>query len=113
MNNRIDTTPQLTNVFAALSDPTRFRVVDLLVREGEQPAGRLVEQVDMSGPAVSRHLKILRQAGLIEQRVSGTRRYYSVCPQTLQTIADWSLDRRAFWEASLDRLDAYLSDEKE
>ena len=58
---------------------------------------------------MSRHLKVLRQAGVIRQRVDGTRRLYSVRPEMLRTIADWTMDHRAFWEAGLNRLEAHLA----
>ncbi len=105
---------RLTRTFAALSDETRMAVVERLMAEGELPAGALVEDADMSAPAMSRHLKVLREAGLIQQRVEGTKRIYSVRPEALKAIADWTMDHRAFWEASLDRLEAHLAlDDKE
>jgi len=99
----------LSRTFAALSDETRFAVVERLMSEGELPAGALVEGADMSAPAMSRHLKVLREAGLIAQRSEGTKRLYSVRPEALQAVADWTMDHRAFWEAGLDRLDAMLA----
>ncbi|MEP2029461.1 MAG: metalloregulator ArsR/SmtB family transcription factor [Paracoccaceae bacterium] len=102
----------LVRIFAALADETRFAMVERMLKEGEQPAGDLVSQVKMTAPAVSRHLKILRQAGVIRQRAEGTRRLYSVCPEALQAISGWTIDHGAFWEASLDRLAAYMVLEK-
>ena len=99
----------LTDTFSALSDPTRLAVVERLMAEGELPAGRLVEAARISAPAMSRHLKVLRTAGLVEQRIQGTSRLYSVRAQALRTIADWTLDHRAFWEASMDRLATHLA----
>ena len=99
----------LTQTFSALSDPTRLSVVERLMAEGELPAGALVEQADMSAPAMSRHLKVLREAGLVQSRIEGTKRVYSVRPEALKAIADWTMDHRAFWEASLDRLEAHLA----
>ena len=81
--------------------------------EGELPAGALVDTAKMSAPAVSRHLKVLREAGLIRQRVDGTRRLYSVEPEALRAVADWTMDHRAFWEAGLDRLEAHLAQEED
>ncbi|MEL6376889.1 MAG: metalloregulator ArsR/SmtB family transcription factor [Pseudomonadota bacterium] len=103
----------LTNAFAALSDDTRFAVVERLMKEGELPAGKLLEGVELSAPAMSRHLKVLRKAGLINQRVAGTQRLYSVRPEAMKAIVDWTMDHRMFWEASLDRLEAHLALEKE
>lgn len=99
----------LSTTFAALSDPTRLSMVEHLLHRGELPAGALVADVDISAPAVSRHLKVLRTAGLIEQRVAGTHRYYSVRPEALAAIHGWTMDHRAFWSGSLDRLDAMLA----
>lgn len=104
--------PSLIRTFAALSDQTRFAVVERLMTEGELPAGSIVKHADMSAPAMSRHLKVLREAGLIRQRVDGSRRLYSVRPEALKAVSDWTQSHRAFWEAGLDRLEAMLSDEE-
>ncbi|MGH1463926.1 MAG: ArsR/SmtB family transcription factor [Cognatishimia sp.] len=103
----------LSAVFAALSDKTRMGIVERLMREGELPAGDLVSDARISGPAVSRHLKVLRGAGLIHQRAEGTKRFYSARPEALQTISNWTIDHRAFWEAGLDRLEAALAAEED
>lgn len=103
----------LTDTFAALSDTTRLAVVERLMAEGELSAGALVAEADMTAPAMSRHLKVLREAGLVQQRTDGTRRLYSVRPEALKTIADWTMDHRAFWEGSLDRLAAHLAFERD
>lgn len=103
----------LATCFAALSDETRLSIIERLVDTGELPAGMIADGFGISAPAVSRHLKVLRKAGLIEQRVDGTHRYYTARPDTLRAIADWTLDRRAFWEGSLDRLDRFLALEPE
>lgn len=104
---------QLTDTFAALSDETRLALVERLMAEGELPAGVLVANAEISGPAVSRHLKVLREAGVIRQRAEGTRRLYSVRPEALRAISNWTMDHRAFWEAGLDRLGALLAEDKE
>lgn len=94
----------LPHLFAALSDPTRFAIVERLLAEGERAAGDLGDLAEISAPAMSRHLKTLRQAGVIRQRVAGTRRIYSVEPRAMQSIVAWTMDHRAFWEGSLERL---------
>ena len=99
----------LIHTFTALSDSTRLAVVEKLMTEGEQPVGALLNDVTMSAPAMSRHLKVLREAGLIQQRAEGTRRLYSVRPEALRTISDWVMDYRTFWEAGMDRLEIYLA----
>lgn len=83
------------------------------MREGELPAGDLVSDASISGPAISRHLKVLRAAGIIRQRVEGTRRYYAVRPEAMQAISRWTIDHRSFWQAGLDRLEAMLALEKD
>ena len=103
----------LIRTFAALSDQTRFAVVERLMAEGELPAGAIVEGAEMSAPAMSRHLKVLREAGLIQQRVDGTKRLYSVRPEALKAVADWTIDHRSFWEAGMDRLETLLALDKE
>lgn len=99
----------LTETFAALSDDTRLKLVEHLMAHGEQPAGALTALADISAPAISRHLKVLRNAGLIDQRVAGTHRYYRVRPEAMARISDWTIQHRAFWESSLDRLDTLLA----
>lgn len=98
---------EMTNLlatFSALSDATRFSIVEQLMEQGELPAGDLIDGRGMSGAAVSRHLKILREAGLVQQRVRGTQRIYSVRSEGLRAIAEWTISKRQFWESSLDRL---------
>ncbi len=99
----------LTRTFAALSDPTRLTMVERLMAQGELPAGALVAGFRISAPAVSRHLRVLREAGLIHQRAAGTHRYYAVRPEAMQSIARWTMDHRSFWEGSLERLDNLLA----
>lgn len=97
--------------FAALGDPTRLAIVDRLMRDGPQTAGALSDQADMSAPAVSRHLKVLREAGLVRREIDAQRRIYSVEPEAIRTIAAWTIAPEEFWSASLDRL-AHLFAEK-
>lgn len=101
----------LITTFSALADETRLGIVEHLMTWGELPAGELVSAARISGPAVSRHLKILRKAGLVDQRTVGNRRLYSVRPQSLGAVAAWTMDRRAFWEAGLNRLETMLEGE--
>lgn len=103
----------LTQSFSALADETRLGLVEWLMREGELPAGDLVSDASISGPAISRHLKVLRNAGVIRQRAEGTRRYYAVRPEALQAISNWTIDHRAFWQSGLDRLEAMLAQEED
>ena len=96
------------DTFAALGDATRFAIVEKLLKEGELPAGNLQDVGTISPPAISRHLKVLREAGIIEQRIDKQRRMYSVRPQAVQAIGEWAMTYREFWQTSLDRLEAAL-----
>lgn len=98
----------LTDTFAALGHPTRLAIVERLLRDGELAAGDLVAVGEMSAPAMSHHFKVLRDAGVIVQRVDAQRRLYSVRPEAMRAIGKWSLSYREFWERSLDRLGAAL-----
>lgn len=104
---------QLIKTFSALSDTTRLGIVEHLMDHGETAAGDLGAGSGMTAPAISRHLKVLRRAGLIDQRVAGTKRYYTARSDALRAIADWTTSRRAFWETSLDRLEAAILQDRE
>jgi DNA-binding transcriptional ArsR family regulator len=97
--------------FAALGDETRFALVERLLKEGELSAGALQQDAAISQPAISRHLKVLRKAGIVEQRVDRQRRLYSVRPEAVQTISSWTMSYRDFWQQSLDRLERALLQE--
>ena len=101
----------LISTFAALGDDTRFAIVERLLKEGELSAGDIQEGTSISAPAVSRHLKVLRSAGLVNQRVDKQRRLYSARPEAVQSIGAWSMSYREFWQNSLDRLEWALVQE--
>ncbi|MFT5870077.1 MAG: DNA-binding transcriptional ArsR family regulator [Paracoccaceae bacterium] len=101
----------LSTTFAALGDATRFAIVERLLIEGELPAGKLQSVGQISGPAISRHLKVLRVAGIVEQRIDKQRRMYSVRPEAVQAIGAWTISHREFWQGSLDRLEQALMQE--
>lgn len=103
----------LSHTFAALADETRLAMVERLMREGELPAGTLAETAPISGPAISRHLKILREAGIVQQRIAGTRRYYSVRREAMARISRWTIDHSTFWAGSLEKLDTLLATDPE
>jgi DNA-binding transcriptional ArsR family regulator len=92
-----------------LAEPSRRRILDLL-REGEQPVGGLVEGLGMSQPAVSKHLRVLRDAGLVAVRVDAQRRVYRISPAPLAELDAWLEPYRQLWTVSLDRLEAHLED---
>ncbi len=102
---------ELSTTFAALGDPVRLGIVERLLNEGELSAGVLQEGLAISPPAVSRHLKVLRGAGVLAQRVDAQRRLYSVRPEAVQAIGAWTMSHREFWQASLDRLEDALERE--
>lgn len=103
----------LTPVFAALGEPTRFAIVERLLREGELNAGSLQQGTDISAPAISRHLKVLRNAGVVVQRIDKQQRIYAVRPEAVQAISAWTMSHREFWQASFSRLAAMLDQESE
>lgn len=96
-----------TQIFSALADPTRRRIVELLSR-GECAAGDIVEAFDVSGPAISQHLKVLREAALVQVRIDGQRRIYQLNPQGLNEMDQWLNDVRRFWVPRLDVLEQAL-----
>ena len=96
----------------ALADPTRRQIVELLSR-GEQPVGDIVQRFALSPPAISQHLKVLREAGLVRVRVDGQRRIYSLDPGGLDEIELWTAQVRRFWRARLDGLARALDAEDE
>lgn len=102
----------LTDTFSALGDPTRFAIVERLLTKGELSAGDIQDVAAISAPAISRHLKVLREAGVIDQRIDRQRRMYSVRPDAVRAISAWTITHREFWEASLDRLEAALDNAK-
>lgn len=94
-------------IFTALADPVRRDLLALL-RDGEQPAGTLVEAVGLPQPNVSKHLKTLRDAGLVSMRVDGPRRLYRLNPAPLRELEEWLAPYRAFWADRLDALGDHL-----
>lgn len=95
--------------YTALAEPHRRRILDLL-REGERPAGELVGNLDLSQPGVSKHLKVLREAGLVTMRVAGKQRLYSLRPEPLIELDQWLEPYRAHWSTRLDALERHLEE---
>jgi DNA-binding transcriptional ArsR family regulator len=93
--------------FDVLAEPHRRQILDLLL-SAERPVGELVAELAMSQPAVSKHLRVLREAGLVEVRGDAQRRLYSVRPEPLQAIDDWLGPYRRMWSARLDALERHL-----
>jgi len=94
-------------VFDVLAEPNRRRILDLL-GPSERAVGDLVERLELSQPAVSKHLRILREAGLVEVRVDAQRRLYSLRPEPLRAIDEWLEPYRQLWSARLDALERHL-----
>ena len=95
--------------FAVLAEPTRREILDLL-RDGERPVGELVDRLGVSQPAVSKHLRVLRDAGLVEVRPEAQRRLYRLRTQPLSEIDEWLAPYRRLWARSLDQLDEHLEE---
>jgi DNA-binding transcriptional ArsR family regulator len=93
--------------FGVLAEPNRRRILDLL-RGEERPVGDLVDALSVSQPAVSKHLKVLREAGLVQVRIDAQRRLYRLRPEPLQAVDEWLEPYRQFWRARLDDLEAHL-----
>jgi DNA-binding transcriptional ArsR family regulator len=91
----------MSTAFEVLAEPNRRQILDLL-RQGERPVGELVQ------PAVSKHLRVLREAGLVESRVEAQRRLYRLRPALLREVDEWLAPYRALWSRSLDRLERHL-----
>ena len=94
-------------VFSALADPTRRAVLDLLRRE-ELPAGQIARAFPVSRPAISKHLRLLRHARLVQERREGRHRFYHLNAAPLKTVDSWLKRYRAFWESSLTSLKALV-----
>ena len=97
------------DTFTALSDPTRRQIIESLAL-GESSFGDLADQFDMSRPAVSQHLKVLREAGIVSSRADAQRRIYRLNDDSLDEIEAWLLRVREFWNRRLDRLEVLLGD---
>jgi DNA-binding transcriptional ArsR family regulator len=97
--------------FAALADPTRRRIVELLA-DGERSAGDIVQRFTLTQPAVSQHLRALRDAGLVRARQDAQRRMYSIDGRGLAEIDAWLSRYRVFWTTHLDALERALQDEE-
>ena len=96
----------------AIADPTRRRIVELLA-QGERTSGQLVDEFDLSAPAISQHLNVLREAGLVITRVEGQSRIQTLNPAGLDDIETWLERTRNFWSQRLDALERELEADDE
>jgi DNA-binding transcriptional ArsR family regulator len=101
-----------SEVFETLADPTRRRIVEELLRKGERQVNDIVVAMDIHQSGVSRHLRILSEAGFVQVRPDGQRRLYSLRPEPFQALEAWITGYRALWEARLDRLGAVIERKK-
>ena len=90
-----------------LAEPRRLQILDLL-RDSERPVGELVARLGVSQPAVSKHLRVLRDAGLVEARADAQRRLYRIRPEPLAELDEWLASYRELWTTHLDRLEDHL-----
>jgi DNA-binding transcriptional ArsR family regulator len=97
------------STFDVLAEPTRRRILDL-IRDDERPVNELVAKLDISQPGVSKHLRVLREAGLVEVRIDAQRRLYRVRPEPLAEIDAWLAPYRRLWANRLDALERHLDD---
>jgi DNA-binding transcriptional ArsR family regulator len=109
-NRSVTCTHSAEATFSALADPTRRAVLDLL-RKGIQPAGRIAEAFPVSRPAISKHLRLLRRAHLVEERREGRHRLYQLNPQPLRAVDSWLEQYRAFWQTNLANLKTFVEAE--
>jgi DNA-binding transcriptional ArsR family regulator len=102
-------TGMAVTTFELVAEPSRRRILDLL-RERARPVGELVKLVGLSQPGVSKHLRLLRDAGLVRVRREGQRRWYELEPEPLTELDEWLEPYRRLWEDRLDRLERHLDD---
>jgi DNA-binding transcriptional ArsR family regulator len=99
----------VTATLDVIAEPARRRILDVL-RSGERPVGDLVQRLGMSQPAVSKHLRVLREADLVGVRVDAQRRVYRLNPEPLRELDDWLAPYRELWETALDDLERHLDE---
>ncbi|MEC4816998.1 MAG: metalloregulator ArsR/SmtB family transcription factor [Scytonema sp. PMC 1069.18] len=98
-----------SDVFQAIADPTRRALLDRL-RQGEQSVKQLALPFEMSLAAISQHLSVLCEAGLVQQRRAGRQRFYRLNPNPLKEVSDWINHYEQFWQEKLNALDEYLEE---
>ncbi len=100
----------MATTFEILAEPTRRRILDLL-RERERSVGELVVALDLSQPSVSKHLRVLREAGLVVVRQDAQRRWYGLRPEPLAEVDAWLEPYRRLWAGRLDALERHLAEQ--
>ena len=97
--------------FSALADPTRFRIIEMLAMSGRMPVSRIGSHFAISPPAISQHLKLLKEANLVQVEVQAQQRIYSLNPSGISEIEDWVSKMKQMWEQRFDALDELLKEE--
>lgn len=101
--------PQADPLFRALADPTRRAIFERLCRDGERTVAALTAGAGVSQPVVSKHLGVLKQAGLVADRPAGRQTHYRAIPAALAPLTTWSAEMSAFWNQRMDALDDLLT----
>lgn len=110
MVTRATSEAKTLRVFRAIADPARRRILDRLAENGQSPALDLGQGLRTSQPALSKHLKVLRDAGLVRVRRSGRQQIYALNPKPLREVEQWISFYRRFWDAHLDALGRHLDE---
>jgi DNA-binding transcriptional ArsR family regulator len=100
------------DVFSALADATRRSILEMLASEGRLSASEIGERFPVSAPAISQHLKVLREANLVRVERRAQQRIYEINPETMLAMEQWSRNLRELWDERFDRLDRVLEAEK-
>ncbi len=101
-----------SDVFNAIAEPQRREIL-VLLRSGERPVTELAQELGMTQPGASKHLRVLREVGLVQDRRAGKQRLYGLDVRGLRPVHDWTGGFEQFWNERLDRLDAYVQDLKQ
>ena len=101
------------DAFSALSDPTRRNIVEMLAASGKLSAGDICRQFESSPPAISQHLKVLKEANIVQMEKRAQQRIYSINPAAFDDMEQWLNQLRKFWNERFDALDALLKAEKD
>ncbi len=98
-----------SDVFNAIAEPQRREIL-VLLRAGERPVTELAQELGMTLPGASKHLRVLREVGLVQDRRAGKQRLYGLHARELRPVYEWASGFERFWNESFDRLDAYVQD---
>lgn len=99
------------DTFSALSDPNRRKIIELLSKHGELASTEISERFEISAPAISQHLKVLRETGLVKVEKRAQQRIYRINPDTMLELEDWARQIRQLWDQRFDTLDQIIKEE--